>query len=385
MKIETFALERWMTTYEMHVKYDIAESGILPLTVNDLLQFEPPEKRDEMLQRLLEMPLGYSEAPGSLELRSLLAATYSNCGPQNILITTGAIEANFLLFNTLLDPGDHVVAVYPAYQQLYSVPRAIGCEVSLWKLQPENGFRYDLDELERLVTQQTRLIVINTPHNPTGAMLSTADVRRIYALAESVGAKVLGDEAYRWLTIPGGDDFAPPMVNQGASGISVGTLSKPFGLPGLRIGWIAGPADLIAQCWAMRDYVSLSPGKLNDALAVLAVSHRERVVERNHAIISQNLAYATTWMAQHADTVSWIPPRGGLLALLRYNLDIPSLELANKLAEEYSVMLAPGSAFGFEHHLRLGIGQNPAIFATGLERTGECLAELQASGVKRLN
>ncbi|MCQ3980712.1 MAG: aminotransferase, partial [Anaerolineae bacterium] len=163
MKIETFALERWMTTYEMHVKYDIAESGILPLTVNDLLQFEPPEKRDEILQRLLEMPLGYSEAPGSLELRSLLAATYDNCGPQNILITTGAIEANFLLFNTLLDPGDHVVAVYPAYQQLYSVPRAIGCEVSLWKLRPENGFRYDLDELERLVTQQTRLIVINTP------------------------------------------------------------------------------------------------------------------------------------------------------------------------------------------------------------------------------
>ncbi|GAB4421815.1 MAG: aminotransferase [Anaerolineae bacterium] len=385
MKIETFALERWMTTYEMHVKYDIAESGILPLTVNDLLQFEPPEKRDEILQRLLEMPLGYSEAPGSLELRSLLAATYDNCGPQNILITTGAIEANFLLFNTLLDPGDHVVAVYPAYQQLYSVPRAIGCEVSLWKLRPENGFRYDLDELERLVTQQTRLIVINTPHNPTGAMLSIADVRRIYALAESVGAKVLGDEAYRWLTVPGGDEFAPPMVNQGPAGISVGTLSKPFGLPGLRIGWIAGPADLIAQCWAMRDYVSLSPGKLNDALAVLAVKHRERVVERNHAIISQNLAYATTWMGQYADIVSWIPPRGGLLALLRYNLDIPSLELANKLAEEYSVMLAPGSAFGFEHHLRLGIGQNPAIFATGLERTAKCLAELQASGVRRLS
>lgn len=385
MKIETFALERWMTTYEMHVKYDIAESGILPLTVNDLLQFEPSEKREGILQRLLELPLGYSEAPGSLELRSLLAATYANCGPENILVTTGAIEANFLLFNILLNPGDHVVAVYPAYQQLYSVPRAIGCEVSLWKLHPENGFRYDLDELERLVTPQTRLIVVNTPHNPTGAMLSSEDVQRIYQLAQSAGAMVLGDEAYRWLTIPGGDSFAPPMYNHGPVGISVGTLSKPFGLPGLRIGWMAGPAELIAKCWAMRDYVSLSPGKLNDALAVLAIKHRQQIVERNQAIIIQNLACAAAWMAQYADIISWTPPRGGLLALLRYNLDIPSLDLANKLAEEYSVMLAPGSAFGFEHHLRLGIGQNPAIFATGLERTAACLASLQAGGVKRLH
>jgi aspartate/methionine/tyrosine aminotransferase len=385
MKIETFALERWMTTYEMHVKYDIAESGILPLTVNDLLQFEPPEAREDLLQRLLELPLGYSEAPGSLELRSLLAATYTRCGPENILVTTGAIEANFLLFNVLLNRGDHVVAVYPAYQQLYSVPRAIGCEVSLWKLHPANNFRYDLDELERLVTPQTCLIVVNTPHNPTGAMLSTEEVQRIYALAESVGAMVLGDEAYRWLTIPGGADFAPPMVNQGPTGISVGTLSKPFGLPGLRIGWIAAPADLVAKCWAMRDYVSLSPGKLNDALAVLAIKHREQIVERNREIITQNLACATAWMARHAGLVSWTPPRGGLLALLRYNLDISSLELANILAEEYNVMLAPGSAFGFEHHLRLGIGQNPAVFATGLERTADCLAALQGRGVKRLD
>jgi aspartate/methionine/tyrosine aminotransferase len=135
----------------------------------------------------------------------------------------------------------------------------------------------------------------------------------------------------------------------------------------------------------MRDYVSLSPGKLNDTLAVLAIKHREQIVERNHVIMTQNLAYATAWMVQHADIVSWTPSRGGLLALLRYNLDISSLELANKLAEEYSVMLAPGSAFGFEHHLRLGIGQNPAIFAAGLDRTGACLADLQASGVKRLD
>jgi len=376
MKIETFALERWMTKYETRVKYDIAESGIFPLTVNDLLSFEPSGDRAAILDRLLNLRLGYSEAPGTIELREALAETYKNCEPDNILVTTGAIEANFLLFNVLLKSGDHVVAPYPAYQQLYSVPRAIGCDVSLWKVGPDTGCRYDLDELERLVTPRTRLIVVNTPHNPTGAMLSTEGLRRVYELAESVGALVLCDEAYRWLTVPGGEDLAPPIFNLGSSGISVGTVSKPFGLPGLRIGWIAADQDTVAQCWGMRDYVSLSPGKLNDALAVLAIKHRDKIVERNNGIISANLAAASAWIERHSNILSWQPPRAGLLALLHYKLDIPSLELANVLAEDYSVMLAPGSAFGYENHLRIGIGQDPPVFAAGLERAGACFASL---------
>jgi aspartate/methionine/tyrosine aminotransferase len=379
MKIEPFALERWMTAHELNVKYDIAESGILPLTINDLLSFEPAGQRAETLDRLLNLGLGYSEARGTLELRRLLAETYEGCEPDNILITTGAIEANFVLFNVLLKAGDHVIAPYPAYQQLYSVPRAIGCEVSLWKVGPDTGWRYDVDELERLITAKTRLIVINTPHNPTGAMLSADDLRRVYAMAEAVGAMVLCDEAYRWLTIPDGDRFAPPMFNLGPAGISVGTISKPFGLPGLRIGWIAAPTAIVAECWGMRDYVSLSPGKLNDALAVLAITHRDQIIERNTAIITTNLAAANAWVAEHAGLLSWQPPRGGLLALLHYQLDMLSLELSNKLAEDYSVMLAPGSAFGYEHHLRIGIGQHPPVFAAGLAQASACFAELAAA------
>ena len=384
MKIETFALERWMTTYETRVDYDIAESGILPLTTNDLLALEPPGKRDQTLARLLDLRLGYSEAPGSFELRSLLAATYTDTGPEHILVTTGAIEANFLLFNVLLDPGDHVVAVHPAYQQVHSVPKAIGCDLDLWHIRADGGFRFDLDDLERLLTPRTKLIVVNTPHNPTGAMLSADDLRRVHDLAESVGARVLGDEAYRWLEHRGGEALAPPLRNLGDRAISVGTLSKPFGLPGLRIGWLAADADLVARCWAMRDYVSLSPGKLNDALAVLALNHRDQLVARNQAIIDQNLQTAHRWFADHADLVSWTPPRAGLLALMRYHLDLPSLELANRLAEEHSVMLAPGSAFGFEGHLRLGIGPDPAVFAQGLARTAQCLAGLRETAPPQL-
>ncbi len=374
VKIETFALERWMTTYETKVAYDIAESGICPLATNDLLALLPAEERELALTALLDTPLGYSEAPGSLRLRSLLAATYRDTGPEEILITTGAIEANFLLLNVLLDAGDHVVVVHPAYQQLESVPRAIGCEVARWHLRPETGFRYDVGDLERLVTPRTRLIVLNTPHNPTGVVLPPDDLRRVYALADSVGAMVLGDEAYRWLEIPGAAEPAPPVRDLGERGVSVGTFSKPFGLPGLRIGWIAGATDLIARCWAMRDYVSLSPGKLNDALAVLAFEHRARLIERTRAIVARNLTTAEQWFSDNASLASWQPPQGGLLALMRYNLDVPSLELANRLAEEEGVMLAPGSAFGYEGYLRIGIGQDPTIFAEGLNRTTRLFA-----------
>src|SRR5215204_4283820 len=351
VKIEPFALERWMTAHELSARYDIAESGILPLSTNDLLAFEEPEEQQAILEGLLETPLGYSEASGSLELRATLANTYRDCTPENILVTTGAIEANFLLFNVLLDPGDHVVAVNPAYQQLNSVPRAVGAEVALWRIGPES-YRYELDELER---------------------------RRVYGLAESVGAWVLCDEAYRWLEVPGGDRFAPPAFDYGPSAISVGTISKPFGLPGLRIGWMIAPAEIVTECWSMRDYTSLSPGKLSDALAILTFKHRDRIVERNRKIIGQNLEATNRFVEERSDFLSWTPPRGGLLALLRYELDVPSLEFANRLSEEHGVMLAPGSAFGFEHHLRIGIGQDPAVFAEGLRRAGAFLDKLQGS------
>jgi aspartate/methionine/tyrosine aminotransferase len=382
VKIETFALERWMVAHELDVEYDITESGIYPMSLRDLVELAPESERSSLLDRLLDTRLGYSEARGTDELRAELASTYANAGPDNVLVTTGAIEANFLLFNVLLEPGDHVVAVHPAYQQLYSVPRGIGCKVDLWRLTPANGFRFDLDELERLVRPETKLMVINTPHNPTGAVLSEAELGRIYSLAEAHGAWLLCDEAYRWLELPCGAPIAPPGRDLGESAISTGTFSKPFGLPGLRIGWLVAPEEIVQACWRLRDYVSLSPGKLNDALALHALRHREAVIERNREIVEENMATAANWLERHREYVTWTPPRGGLLALMSYTLDIPSMELANRLADEYSVMLAPGSAFDYEYHLRVGLGQRPDIFAAGLERVAACFADLRAAGVE---
>jgi aspartate/methionine/tyrosine aminotransferase len=381
VRIEPFQLERWMTKYELDVRWDIAESGIYPMSSRELLDLLAPDERQSELDRLLDLRLGYSEACGSAELRGLIAATYENTSPDEILITTGAIEANYLLFNELLSAGDRVVAVSPAYQQLHSVAKAIGCDVALWTLRDDGGFRFDLDDLRALVTPGTRMIVVNSPHNPTGAMLSEEQLREIYALAEELDAWVLSDEAYRWLDLPGSPPLAPPMLNLGPRAISTGTFSKPFGLPGLRIGWIAAPEDVVRRCWGLRDYISLSPGKLNDALAVVAFRHRDQIVERTRQIVAENLPFAARWFAENANLVSWTPPRGGILALMKYQLDLPSLELANRLAEDYSVMLAPGSAFGYEGYLRIGVGNNPDIFAEGLRQTARCLRDLAGTGV----
>lgn len=382
MKIETFDLERWMTTYEVTARYDLAESGIAPPTLRELLAFDPSGRT---LDGLLDLPLGYSEARGTAALREALAGLYDDTTPENILVTTGAIEANFLLCNVLLEPGDTAIAVYPAYQQLYAVPAAVGATVKRWTLREADGYRYDFEELARLLDDRTRLIVANTPHNPTGAALSPADLRRLHALCEERGIWLLCDEAYRWLHFSG-DEPAPParsLPGPGHRGISVGTLSKPLGLPGLRLGWLAAPEEIVQRCWALRDYISLSPAGLSDALALHALRHRDALLARTRAIALENYEALNHFIEDHADVLDWVPPRGGLLALPRYAFDLPSYEFSNRLAEERGVMLAPGAAFGQEYHFRIGFGPKPEHFRAGLAVVGDYLDQLRREGPRR--
>jgi aspartate/methionine/tyrosine aminotransferase len=362
-----------MTRWELDVDFDIAESGIYPLSLEELYDLIGSDEASKLADTILKTRLGYSEARGTIGLRTAIADTFARATPEDVLVTTGAIEANFLIFNALLQEGDHVVAVSPAYQQLLSVPKAITNNVTEWSVVQGEGFRYDLDQLETLVTPETKLIVINTPHNPTGAMLDQAGLERVLEIAKRNDAWVLSDEAYRWLEHEGGEQLPSPAHDLGEKVISVGTMSKPFGLPGLRVGWLVANPELVAACWGLRDYVSLSPSGISDAIARTAIEQRERILPRNSAIIAENMSAATAWFRQNADIVSWQPPRAGLLAMMRYNIDIPSTELADRLAQDVRVMLAPGSAFGLEHHLRIGVGQRPDLFAEGLKRTAEYL------------
>lgn len=369
MKIERFDLERWMTTWELDVDYDIAESGILPLSLDDLYELVGTDAAADLEARIRSTPLGYSEARGTEALRTIVANTYERATAEDILVTTGAIEANFLLFNSLLEAGDHVVAVSPAYQQLHSVPRAIGCDLDLWSVQTEEGFAYDLNRLEALVRNDTKLIVINTPHNPTGAMLNESQLKDVVSIADRVGAWILSDEAYRWLEHDGGEKLPQPMHNLTDRAVSVGTLSKPFGLPGLRIGWFAANETIARKAWGLRDYTSLSPAKLSDVIAQTVIAERDRILPRNGAIIAENMTFARNWFSEHADLATWTEPRAGLLAMMKYNLPMESSALGDGLARDMRVMLAPGSSFGLEGYLRVGVGQRPDLFAEGLRRT----------------
>ncbi len=375
MKIETFALERWMTTWELNVTHDITESGISPMSIDDLLRVAEVEHPDAVIADLMARPQLYSEARGTESLRQTIAGTYRDVDADDVLVTTGAIEANFLVYNALLEPGDHVVVTTPCYQQLVSIPRAIGCEVSEWRVTPESGFRFDLDALETLVTDRTKLIVINSPHNPTGALLSQADLERIAEIAARRGAWVLSDEAYRWLDHPGGAALPSPMRDISPKAVSVGTMSKFFGLPGLRLGWLAGTAELAQACWELRDYTSLSPAMLSDRFAQIAVANHEKVRRRNHGILEQNLAKARAWFAENSDIVSWEEPRAGLLAMVKVHGFDNTDALSEHLAANAGVMLAPGSAFGLPGYLRIGIGQRPEIFAEALDRAAVAIRE----------
>lgn len=376
MQLEPFLLERWMTRWELVVTHDICESGIKPLSLQNVLDLIPAAEASTLEQRIHELPLGYSEARGTEALRSTLAATYANTSADNILVTTGAIEANYLLFSVLLQAGDHVVVVDPAYQQLGSVPKAIGCEVSKLSVVHDDGYYYDLDELRALVRPETKMIVINTPHNPTGCMLSDADLDEIVAMAQANDCWILCDEAYRWIEHPGGTHIPAPMRGRYEKGISVGTVSKPFGVPGLRIGWFAAPTEITQAAWGVRDYVSLSPAKLSDLIVEAVIRNRDAIFARNAAIIGANLETANTWFAANSDLVSWQAPKAGLLAMMRYALDIDSTTIADRLAGEVGVMLAPGDAFGMPGALRIGIGQDTTIFSEGLARTTEFLRSI---------
>jgi aspartate/methionine/tyrosine aminotransferase len=376
MNYETFALERWMTRWELDVTHDICESGIKPMSLEDIYELLPHAVARDLDDAIRATPLGYSEARGTLALRVALADTYHDTNAENILVTTGAIEANFLLFNVFLQAGDHVVAVDPAYQQLQSVPRALGADVDLLSVVHTNGYYYDLGELRRLMRANTKLIVLNTPHNPTGTMLTDEELDEIVAIAREHDAWVLCDEAYRWIEHPEGERIPAPMRGRYEKGISVGTVSKPFGVPGLRIGWFAAPEEIVQAAWGMRDYVSLSPAKLSDLITTVLVRYREAIFARNAAIIGRNLETATAWFHENADLVSWVPPRAGLLGMLKYTADIDSTTLADRLAGEAGVMLAPGDAFGMPGTLRMGIGQDPDIFREGLEKTATFLRNL---------
>ena len=374
MKLERFEMERMQSTFENLVEFNLSESGVRPLTPRELVEDA------HGLEALLDQPLVYTQSNGTIELRRAIASMYAGATIDHIEVTNGGSEANFITTFNLIEQGDDVVMLVPNYMQTWGLSRAFGGTIREWRLieDAEAGrWRVDLDALDTLVTSRTKMIVICNPNNPTGARLTAAELDRIARVADTHGAWILSDEVYRGAELDGQETAS--MWGRSERAIVTSGLSKAYGLPGLRIGWIAAPAPLIASLWSYHDYVTIAPGALSDRLAraALAPERRARLFERTRSILRRNLPLVEAWLHE-AGGFHWIRPEAGAIVYVRYDHRINSTELVTRLRNEKSVLIVPGDHFGMDGYLRLGFGEPPEYNRAGLDRLRELLSSLPA-------
>jgi aspartate/methionine/tyrosine aminotransferase len=374
MRIHPFGVEIWMNAYETRCAYNLAETCVESLTVAQLLDLAGCS--DSILDELLPLKLTYGPIEGSERLRDLIAGLYDTQHRDNVVVTHGAIGANALVYQTLVEPGDLVVSVLPTYQQHYSIPESLGADVRILRLRREDGYLPDLDELRRLAGGSAKLISLTNPNNPTGALMDRAFLEQVAEIADDCGAYVLCDEVYRGIDQEG-EGTTASMADLYPRGISTASMSKAFALAGLRLGWITGPAELVRAVSLHRDYNTISVGMIDDLFASIALAAKDRLLARNRSIVRGNLAILDAWVAKEP-RIDYVKPRSGTTALLRYDHDLPSHDLCVRLVEETGVMLTPGSALDVEGHLRIGYANNPQVLTEGLARLSEFLPTLSA-------
>ena len=368
MSIEAFEMERMQSTWENIVDYDMSESGVRPLTLRELIEMGFD------LQAFLDVPLGYSQSNGTPELRERIAAHYPGATLDHIEVTNGTSEANYLIALSQLQPGDVVAMEVPNYMQIPGVARSLGASVRTFRLRQDSGWQPDWDEFEQAVTSQTKLLYLSNPNNPTGAVLPETAMRRIADRCDQTGTWLLADEVYL------GAEIDRPRTTSfwgmGERIIVTSGLSKAYGIPGVRIGWLAGPPALAAHCWTQHDYITIGPNKMSDRIArtVVEAATRERCYARTRDILRQNLPAAREWIASFDGRLSWREPQAGAIALLRYEGDVPSVALAERVRRNQSTLIVPGAHVGLEGHLRIWLGGREEFLREGLRRIGQELA-----------
>lgn len=377
MDFETFALERLQSTWEHRVAWNVAESGVHPLRIDELAD------TDAARAALLSQHLMYTQTNGTPELRGSIAALYPDATAGHVQVTSGGSEANLLAMLHLIQPGDRVVMMTPNYMQVHGLARALGAMVARWALLEDEGaapprWRPDLDALEALVTPATRAILICHPNNPTGARLTNDELDAVARIASRAGAWVLSDEIYRGAELEGAE--TPTMWGRYERVIVSSGLSKAYGLPGLRIGWIVAAPEVAEAVWGIHDYTSIAPAAASDLLARLALepSRRERLIARTRGIVRTNYPVVRKWIEKRAPLLSHIPPEAGAIVFVRYRHPINSTDLVTKLCQEQSVLVVPGDHFDMDGYLRIGFGSDPVHLAGSLDRIGETLDSIPA-------
>ncbi len=370
---QSFQLERIMSEWEQVVEYNLSESGAHPRKLRDLLAYD-----DCVLDQMLDTELGYGYAEGSPELREAIAQYYPGATADNVLVTLGCIEANYIVYSTLLNPGGQVAIQVPNYLQGWGVAHNLGADRRTFRLDPDRNWALDVDSLNEAVTNDTKLIAICNPNNPTGQILTDAEIDAVIQAADSSGAYILAEEIYA------GSERVKEEVTGTIYGrfdkvLSAGSLSKSYGVPGLRIGWIVGPEDILKEFWARHEYLTISTAKLSNhylAPLVMRPDVRARIFERTRGYIRDGWDNFEPWIEGHKDILSLTPPQASAISFLRYNLKIDSVSLVERLIRDGSVLTGPGDYFGIPNHIRISYGLPHDYLMEGLNRISRVLREV---------
>lgn len=372
MKFTPFDLEYSQSVWEQKVDFNLTESGVHPITLQELIGND-----ESLLNKLLSTEINYPHVNGSPPLRESIASLYNQATINNVLVTVGAAEANQIVVQTLLEDGDELATITPTYKQVWGIAENQGYKVKTFSLNSRDSWSLNIDELTAAVNEKTKVIAVVNPNNPTGHIFTETETQRIIAAAERVGAWILADEVYR------GAEREQEEESESFFGlydkvISVGSMSKAYGLPGLRIGWIVGPPDTVEKIWRRHEYATITASMLSNALAAHALSPeiRPRLIARARNYIRNGFPILQKWMDAQEGLFSYTPPQASAVSFIKYNLDINSNDLMLKLINEVSVFIGSGDSFGMDHHMRIAFGQEKEILEEAFARIQRTLENL---------
>jgi hypothetical protein len=362
-------MERWQSTWENNVEYNLSESGVHPLTINEVMRGDASE--------VLDKNLGYGQTNGTIELRKKISAIYQDADENNVIVTNGSSEANFVALWRLLQDGGEVVFMVPNYMQICGLAKNLGAEVKTFRLlESQNEWVPDFSTLNRIVNKKTKVIAICNPNNPTGATLNKKHLDEICRIARKVNAWILSDEVYQGSEIDG--EITPSIWGHYDKTMAISGLSKAYGLPGLRIGWITTKKQMATKLWSNHDYTSIAPNVVSDCVAtkVMEPETRTRILTRTRSILKQNLPIVEEWINRNHEHFRFIPPKAGAITYLKYDLKINSKQFANRLLQEKKTLVVPGAHFGMDRYLRVGYGSKADYLNAGLKRIDELVNEI---------
>lgn len=370
MYIKPFGVERWLSKYETKVDYNLTSTSIIPFSLNELLELTG-ENEEEVKENIFSLRLSYGDINGSPGYLTGLASLYEAIAPEQVISTHGGVGASHLTMMTLIEPDDHVVAILPAYQQIYSVPESIGATVDYLFMEPENNYVIDLEHLEQMMSEKTKAIVFNNPNNPTGQVVSDEILLQMAEIARKYDAYLVCDEAYRGLAHTG---FTASVADIYEKGVSLGSMSKAFAMAGLRLGWIATQDPWLIQAVEVhRDYTMISCGGLDEYVASIALKHKDIVCKRNLGIVRQRVDLFNKWIADEPK-LTCVLPQGGTVCLPHYENKLSSEEFCRQAIEKQSVLLMPGKVFELENCFRMGCAREPEkVFIEGLAKVSSFL------------